>query len=349
MKKRILIVEDEIDLLDLVDFNLSRKGFATAGAIDGVDAMQKLDAFNPDLVVLDLMMPRMNGWEVCRAIKARNRELPVIMLTAKCAPEDKVMGFETGADDYVTKPFNIKELVIRINNLLEKKTHTEFSRILIHEVANRMATIGCYSELLSSKRGPISEENQSRYLRSISSQVANTAELIGEIGHIVSTGEPDENRRESASLAAIIKDLSGFYGLAGEHKGIKVAFEDGGDMDVGPNAAAVKQALTNLIGNAVKYGRENGSVEISTIAAPKGVVVKIKDDGLGIPAADAPHIFKSGFRASNAAKSGASGSGLGLYIVKRLLDRMNATVTFWSDEGVGTTFAILFRRSRQEG
>lgn len=345
MKKRILIVEDELDLLDLIDFNLTRKGFVTVGSLDGLDAMQKLDTFGPDLIVLDLMLPNLNGWEVCKAIKARNRGIPVIMLTAKSMPEDKVMGFEAGADDYITKPFNIKELVIRINNLLEKKTQSELSRMLIHEMGNRMTAIGCYSELLSNKHGDISEANKSRYIKSISSLVDNTTEFICEIDSLAAAGAAGGVKRaENTSLSGILKGLAGFHALVAEHRGVTVFYEVKDDMEVALNCAEVKQVLTNLIGNAVKYSRENGCVEISTTALPEGVIVGIKDDGIGIPAADAPHIFKKGYRGSNV-DGKTSGSGLGLFMIKQLLDRMNSAITFWSEEGKGTTFAVFFRRS----
>lgn len=347
MKNRILIVEDEIDLLDLIDFNLTRKGFITAGSLDGRDAIQKLDAFSPDLVVLDLMLPEVNGWEVCKAIKARNSEIPVIMLTAKCMPEDKVIGFETGADDYITKPFEIKELVIRINNLIEKKTQSELSRMLIHEMANRMAAIGCYSELLSNRYGHISEDNKDRYLQSISSQVAGTAELICEIGSLAAAGSAAaSSMAEKTRISDLLKTLASFHATTARHKGVTIVYEEKDDLEVALNLVAVKQVLANLIGNAVKYSRESGRVEIYAASQAEGVVVIIKDDGPGIPAEDAPHIFKKGFRGSNAANS-ASGSGLGLFIVKQLLDRMNSTISFQSEEGNGTVFTVFFRQDVQ--
>lgn len=120
-REKVLIVEDEMDILDLVDFNLTRKGFVTSGALDGLSGMEKIESFNPDIVVLDLMLPKLDGWEICRLLKQGRKDIPVVMLTAKCLPEDKVKGYEAGADDYITKPFNVRDLIIRIDNLLEKK------------------------------------------------------------------------------------------------------------------------------------------------------------------------------------------------------------------------------------
>lgn len=119
-KKRILIVDDEIDLLNLVDFNLTRKGYVTSSSLDGFDALQKVEDFKPDLIVLDLMLPNMDGWGICTLLRHRKKDVKILMLTAKAMPEDRLRGLETGADDYITKPFSIEELIIRVDKLLEK-------------------------------------------------------------------------------------------------------------------------------------------------------------------------------------------------------------------------------------
>ncbi len=120
-KEKILIIEDEMDLLALIDFGLTSRGFATECALDGRDGMEKIGSFNPDVIILDLMLPAVNGWQICEELKKRKKEIPVIMLTAKSMPEDRVRGLEAGAADYMTKPFSMKELVMRIDGLLEKK------------------------------------------------------------------------------------------------------------------------------------------------------------------------------------------------------------------------------------
>ncbi|HBG46553.1 MAG TPA: hypothetical protein DDW94_06125 [Deltaproteobacteria bacterium] len=119
-KKRVLIIEDEMDILDLVDYNLTRKGYMTCGALDGADGLEKALTFTPDLVILDLMLPGIDGWRLCSLLKEKRRELPVLVLTAKCMPEDRAVGFEAGADDYMTKPFEVKELIFRVGRLLKE-------------------------------------------------------------------------------------------------------------------------------------------------------------------------------------------------------------------------------------
>src|SRR3989338_2146812 len=119
-RERILIVEDELDILDLIDFNLTRKGYITSSSLDGLDAMSKIEGFKPGMVILDLMLPNMDGWKICEYLRERKKDIKVIMLTAKAMPEDRLKGLEIGADDYMTKTFNVKELMIRVERLLKR-------------------------------------------------------------------------------------------------------------------------------------------------------------------------------------------------------------------------------------
>lgn len=114
MNKRILIVEDEKNIVDILSFNLGKEGYETLEAYDGQAGLQLALEQNPDLILLDLMLPRMNGFDVCRAIRRENRSTPIIMLTAREEETDKVLGLELGADDYITKPFSMRELLARV-------------------------------------------------------------------------------------------------------------------------------------------------------------------------------------------------------------------------------------------
>lgn len=119
---KILIVDDEEDIAELVSYNLIREGFATVKAHDGNTALRKVKLEQPDLLVLDLMLPGMNGLDICKALRSnpQTASLPIIMLTAKGDELDKVIGLEIGADDYITKPFSVKELVARVRSILRR-------------------------------------------------------------------------------------------------------------------------------------------------------------------------------------------------------------------------------------
>ena len=115
----VLIVEDEESYVDALQVGLEREGYRVAVARDGVAALDEFERVRPDLVLLDLMLPRLSGIEVCRQIRARSR-VPIIMVTAKDAEIDTVVGLEVGADDYVTKPYRVRELVARIRAVLRR-------------------------------------------------------------------------------------------------------------------------------------------------------------------------------------------------------------------------------------
>ena len=114
MGKKILIVEDEQNIVDILSFNLSRDGYDTLEAYDGRTGLQLALEQNPDLILLDLMLPEMDGFDVCRKLRESGSAIPVIMLTAREEETDKVLGLELGADDYITKPFSMRELLARI-------------------------------------------------------------------------------------------------------------------------------------------------------------------------------------------------------------------------------------------
>ena len=118
----VLLVDDERDLLSLLDFNLRAAGFDTLLATNGEQAMSQLRRRLPDLVLLDVMLPDVSGTEICRQVKGdpRTRHIPVVMLTAKGEEVDRVVGFEIGADDYVTKPFSVRELILRLKAVLRR-------------------------------------------------------------------------------------------------------------------------------------------------------------------------------------------------------------------------------------
>lgn len=120
MSKRILIVEDEKNIVDILSFNLTKEGYETLEAYDGQAGLQLALEQNPDLILLDLMLPKMDGFDVCRNLRKENRSTPVIMLTAREEETDKVLGLELGADDYMIKPFDSKEMVARVKAVLRR-------------------------------------------------------------------------------------------------------------------------------------------------------------------------------------------------------------------------------------
>ena len=119
-KGKILVVDDEIYIVHILDFSLGMEGYEVVTALDGEQALEKARTEHPDLIVLDIMMPKLDGYETCKMLKAEaeTRNIPVILLSAKGRNVDQKVGFEVGADDYITKPFSPRKLVERINSIL---------------------------------------------------------------------------------------------------------------------------------------------------------------------------------------------------------------------------------------
>ncbi|MBX2861791.1 MAG: response regulator transcription factor [Vampirovibrio sp.] len=126
MKPKILVVDDETDLVNLVRYNLEREGYEVLTAYDGLPALDLVWEKKPNLIVLDLMLPDLSGVEICRKIKANDetKQIPIIMLTARSSERDRITGFEAGAEDYVVKPFSPKELVLRVKAMLGRTQQT---------------------------------------------------------------------------------------------------------------------------------------------------------------------------------------------------------------------------------
>src|SRR4029453_2843502 len=126
---KVLVVDDDTDLLDLVTYALRREGFSVTPVVDGAQALHHWQSENPDIILLDANLPKLNGFEVCRRIR-HDAQTPIIMLTARDDEEDIVRGLQLGADDYITKPFSAKQLVARMKAVLRRKQVDSFTHVV---------------------------------------------------------------------------------------------------------------------------------------------------------------------------------------------------------------------------
>ncbi|MCK4307335.1 response regulator transcription factor [candidate division WOR-3 bacterium] len=133
--EKILIIEDEIDMVRGLKDNLEYEGYKVISAGDGLEGIARTQKEKPDLIILDIMLPKMNGFDVCKELRAKKINIPVLMLTAKGEEVDKVLGLEIGADDYVTKPFSVRELLARVKALL-RRTGKPYEQIKSYEFGN---------------------------------------------------------------------------------------------------------------------------------------------------------------------------------------------------------------------
>lgn len=219
MATKILIVEDEPDILELLSYNLRQAGFEVHAAEEGEEALRLAEEKTPDLIVLDLMLPGMDGLELCRLLKQREplRRVPVLMLTAKAEEVDRIVGLELGADDYVTKPFSPRELVLRIKAILrraagkteegEEEERLEIGPLAIDITAHQVLVEGRQVELtatefrllhtLARRRGRVQSRDEllevvwgyqySGYGRTVDTHIRRLREKLGEAGEWVET------------------------------------------------------------------------------------------------------------------------------------------------------------------
>jgi two-component system OmpR family response regulator len=138
---KILIVEDDHTLVDVLKYNLVREGYTVSSAFDGVQALNVARSEKPDLIVLDIMLPKLDGFEVCRILR-REMTVPILMLTAKAGETDKVVGLELGADDYMTKPFSMREFLARIKAMVRRVQITKLEASSIGEAASSVIKVG---------------------------------------------------------------------------------------------------------------------------------------------------------------------------------------------------------------
>lgn len=361
----VLIVEDNKDLVQMLEYNLAQRQYTPLAAFDGLTACRMIEEEKPDLILLDLMLPDLNGWEICKMVRSHKyeeiSETPIIMLTALDSPGDKLKGLELGADDYIPKPFAIKEVLLKVARQIRKsrtnqqlntkikelewrqRNHKEFQEILFHELRNQLLVIKGFSSRISKKQGVAPGryrsyagviEKSSGFLYSMAEEIILLSKL--EIGEYPLPFE------EICMEETIRQIISIFFRLAKE-KDISIRFEKAGEAPkIRLNLAALKICLSNLIENAIKYSPPKTCVRVNLLCRKeKTVVLKIKDSGPGIPKEEMENIFKKFYRARNI-KDKTKGTGLGLYITKSLVEKMGGTIRVFNGNRAGCCFEITY-------
>ncbi len=357
-------MEDDEDLVYMLDYNLNKRGYHPITALDGQVACRLIEAEKPDLILLDIMLPGINGWEICKIIRNNHQEdiseIPIIMLTALGSHEQKLKGIELGADDYISKPFSIRELLLKVDRLIQreiKKRHlnrevekleamearqTDFQNMLFHEVKNQLVIIGGFSDRIAENSFLTPEKYRQcgEVIRDSSLSLNSLAEEILMLSRLEAEDYPFP--LENISLHKIMRQILSDLAKHAGKKRITIHFNGTEDIPrIKINPTAVRIALSNLVENAVKYSPEQADVYVRIGLEGRTVMVEVEDRGPGIPEADREKIFDKFYRGENV-KTQTKGTGLGLHISKKLIESMGGTIQLENKPGNKTCFKVIF-------
>lgn len=364
-KSLVLVVDDISKNLQIVGTLLRKEHYRVVPATSGAQALERVQADPPDLILLDLMMPEMDGLEVCRRLKADpvTRRIPVIFLTASNEMEHLVKGFEMGAVDYVTKPFNPPELLARVRTHLELKharerlremneEKNEFMGIVAHDLRNPLGAITGFSEIvleemeswLSQADGKFNQSIKevgacTERIREASLRMTEMAQNLLDVNRI-ERGEM-QLELQPVNLESLVLSAIESQRLRATAKQQAIHFHAGGaPASVIVDSDVMLQVLENLVSNAVKYSPPGRNIFVRLRTESNAVLCEVQDEGPGLSAEDKRKLFGKFARLSARPTGGEPSTGLGLSIVKKMVEAMNGQVWCESELRNGASFIV---------
>ena len=358
----ILAIDDEQLNLELIRFILERHGFQYAGTNDDEQVIPLLEKKLPDLILLDIVMPRVDGFEMCQKIKSYKeyRDIPIIFLTGKVQVKDKVKGFEVGGVDYVTKPFNEQELLARI------KTHVELvtARKQIEQQAenlqrsnqlkDRMFSIighDLRSPLSAAKlkmdflmRGIIDPKAPEFLDDTVFGLLKTMDEALNLLQNLLGWAKSESGQMKIITEALQLHDVAEqtvrLLKLASDHKKIEIINEVPEELYVEADLNMIKTVLRNLVSNAIKFTPTDGKIRISTVREDGRVQVQVIDTGAGISKEDIKKILNTEEHFSKLGTDKEPGTGLGLVLCQTFIAQHQGQLRIDSVPGEGSTFSF---------
>jgi len=370
-------VDDVQKNIALLGNMLSDELYDIAISDNGRDALNILKEIKPDLILLDIMMPEMDGYEVCRVLKEspETEEIPVIFLTAKTETEDIVKGFKLGAVDYVTKPFNPTELLARVNTHLTLKLARDKERAHMEEIARKNKELEDLNKLKNDLlgmaahdlRNPIAAINTIIYLILYGGDENLTEEqleLLKEIEYsgnfmlnllndlldvaAIESGKLTLKRERGDYLEFLSQNIKVNRVLAGKKNiALDLKFDDN-IPEVNFDKDKMSQVINNLISNAIKYSHPETKVTVEVKRKNGFLLTSIIDEGQGIPYEELQYVFKEFHKTSVQATADEKSTGLGLAITKKIVEGHGGKIGVESEVSRGSRFYFTLPEAGRE-
>ena len=358
----ILAVDDEQLNLELIRFILERNNFLYKGTSDDGEVISLLEERLPDLILLDIVMPRTDGFELCQKIKEYKayRDIPIIFLTGKVQVRDKVKGFEVGGVDYVTKPFNEQELLARI------KTHVELVRarkqieqqaenlqrqnqlkdrmfsIIGHDLRSPLSAAKLKMDFLM--RGIIDPKAPEFLDDTVFGLLKTMDEALNLLQNLLGWAKSESGQMnmitEPLQLHDIAEQTIRLLKLASEHKKIEVLNEVPEDLYVDADLNMIKTVLRNLVSNAIKFTPSEGKIRIHSEEVEERIKISVIDTGAGISQEDIAKILNTEEHFSKLGTEKEPGTGLGLVLCQAFIAQHNGRLKIESKPGEGSAFSF---------
>lgn len=379
MQSRILVVDDEKEIREFLSKALTRiAGFHVEVAEDGDDALKRIERDKLDLILTDLKMPRMDGLKLITEIAKTKPEILTVLMTGHGTIDSALEAMKRGASDYLTKPINLDELVLRVQKVLDEKQRfvslkeyisqlesanqklkrvdemkSEFVSVASHELRTPLATIKNAVELvLKGKAGEVSDI-QAHFLIMAEKNIHRLTNILNNLLDLskIESGKMGMKFEELDLRVSIDFVLSSLKSQA-DGKSIRLEMEVPEDLPfVYGDREKVEQMLINLIGNAIKFTPEGGKVVVAARLLEKtenAVGISVQDTGIGIPEDQLEKVFEKFHQVERPLRHSASGTGLGLAITKGLVEAHQGRIWVESESGKGSTFTFTLPLSKGE-
>lgn len=332
----ILIVDDVSQNIQIVAGLLGNENYRIFFATSGEQALSALNKNKIDLVLLDIMMPVMDGLEVCRIIKQdeKLKEIPVIFLTAKADMQDILTGFEIGAEDYIIKPFQRMELLARVKTHLELKSsrdrlkqysieQNERLHMLSHDVTNSLTGIPLMAGLLEMAESP---EDKEKYIHLINQSVENGLAVIDLVKKIQSIEEKPLILQPLHLKGCIEKSLS-LLDQTLHKKELSIEIDVPDELHVlSEEITFINSVVNNVISNAIKFSSRGGKIIIHALPLNDRIFLQIRDFGIGIPEEMLAGLFDVKKNNSRKGTEGESGTGFGMSLIRKFMKAYGGSI-----------------------